>query len=85
MDLNARVYESHKQAAAPRYLGVPGYQPVVVMWVELAMIVAEEFREGNVPAGKDLEGVYRRAKAMLASQGRKVRVPSDSAGYQPRF
>lgn len=85
LDIDAKVYESHKQEAATTYLGVPGYQPVMVMWAELGMIVADEFREGNVPAGKDLDEVYRRAKAMLPSKVKKVRVRSDSAGYQHRF
>lgn len=58
-----------------------GFPSPTAVWEFLGVYGAT----GNVPAGKDLEGVYRRAKAMLASQGRKVRVPSDSAGYQPRF
>lgn len=85
LDVDAKVYESHKQEAAKTYLGVPGYQPVIGVWAELSLIVVDAFREGNVPAGKDLEGVYRRARAMLPPWVKKVRVRSDSAGYQHRF
>jgi hypothetical protein len=32
---------------------VKGYQPVVAVWAEGRVILATEFRDGNVPAGKD--------------------------------
>ena len=32
------------------YEGVRGYQPMVAVWAETELIVADEFRDGNVPA-----------------------------------
>jgi len=47
------VVESGKRSAFWAYTGVKGYQPVVAVWAEAHVILATEFRDGNVPAGKD--------------------------------
>jgi len=54
IDEDATVIESSKEEARPTYLGDRGYQPVVNYWAEKDMILADEFRDGNVPAGYDL-------------------------------
>lgn len=50
IDQDATIIESHKQAALYHYEGGRGYQPMVAVWAELDLAVADEFRDGNVPA-----------------------------------
>jgi len=81
IDLDAMVIESHKQGAYWTYLGEKGYQPVIAYWVEPDLIVADEFRDGNVPSGMDLLPVLKKAISALPPTVRLVRVRSDSAAY----
>ena len=50
IDQDATIIESHKAAALPHYEGGRGYQPMVAVWAEADLVVADEFRDGNVPA-----------------------------------
>lgn len=50
VDLDATIIESAKREAMRTYEGSTGYQPVVAMWAETGLILADEFRDGNVPA-----------------------------------
>lgn len=50
VDQDATIIESHKQNALPHYEGGRGYQPMVAVWAEADLVVADEFRDGNVPA-----------------------------------
>lgn len=50
VDQDATIIESHKQAAMSHYEGGRGYQPMVAVWAEADLVVADEFRDGNVPA-----------------------------------
>ena len=50
IDLDATVIESWKKQAQPTYQGGKGYQPVLASWAEMDLVVADEFRGGNVPA-----------------------------------
>jgi DDE family transposase len=50
IDQDATIIESHKRSALPHYEGGRGYQPMVAVWAELDLAVADEFRDGNVPA-----------------------------------
>jgi hypothetical protein len=81
IDLDATVIESQKQEAWMTYLGERGYQPVTAYWAEEDLIVADEFRDGNVPAGMDLLRVLQDAIAALPPTIRLVGVRSDSAAY----
>ena len=47
---DATIIESHKQAAYRHYEEGRGYQPMVAVWAEADLILADEFRDGNVPA-----------------------------------
>jgi len=81
IDLDATVIESHKQQAYWTYLDEKGYQPVIAYWAEQDMIVADQFRDGNVPAGMDLLALLKKAILTLPPTVRLVRVRSDSAAY----
>ena len=61
IDLDSTVIESWKQQALPTYQGGRGYQPMLALWAEMNLIVADEFRDGNVPALQEPLRVERRA------------------------
>lgn len=65
LDVDATVIESGKREAKSTYEGGAGYQPVLGLWAEMNVVVAEEFRDGNVPAQQALLPVTRRAFAAL--------------------
>ena len=81
IDLDASVIESHKREAYETYLGEKGYQPVIAYWAEEDLILADQFRDGNVPAGVGLLPVLKDAVSALPSSIRLIRVRSDSAAY----
>jgi hypothetical protein len=81
IDIDASVIESDKREALYTYLGYRGYQPVLAYWAEPDLIVADQFRDGNVPAGTGLRGVLQKALRALPSTVRLVRLRSDSAAY----
>ena len=57
LDLDATVIESWKREAKPTYEGGSGYQPMLALWAEMQVVVADEFRDGNVPAQQGLLAV----------------------------
>jgi hypothetical protein len=81
IDGDATVVESSKEEARPTYLGDSGYQPVVNYWAEKDLILADEFRDGNVPAAYDLLTSLLRSIEMLPSTVTEVRYRADSASY----
>jgi hypothetical protein len=50
VDQDATIIESHKQGALAHYQGGRGYQPMIAVWAEADLVLADEFRDGNVPA-----------------------------------
>ena len=80
IDLDATILESRKRAALPTYKGGKGYQPVVALWHELGVIVADEFRDGNVPAAVGNQHVIRQALAQVHGVA-QVYLRADSALY----
>lgn len=79
VDLDATVVESGKRAARRTYTGVRGYQPAVAVWAEARAVLATEFRDGNVPAGKDPLDCARLAFAELPAGVRLLAFRGDSA------
>jgi hypothetical protein len=53
IDQDATIIESHKEAALAHYEGGRGYQPMVAVWAEADLVVADQFRDGNVPAKQE--------------------------------
>ncbi len=82
VDLDATVIESWKREAKPTYEGCTGYQPMLALWAEMDLVVADEFRDGNVGAQVELLGVTQRALAALPEtvEGRYFR--GDAACYE---
>ena len=50
VDQDATIIESHKKAALYHYEGGRGYQPMVAIWAEADLVLADQWRDGNVPA-----------------------------------
>jgi hypothetical protein len=82
LDVDAHLVESSKRDALPTYAGFRGYQPLLVSWAETGLVLADEFRDGNVPAGVHIQELVDEAYASLPAGEWQVRVRSDSAGYQ---
>jgi hypothetical protein len=53
IDHDGTIIESHTRDAYVAYEETRGYQPLVAVWHEQDLIVADEFREGNVAGGED--------------------------------
>ena len=51
-------------------------------WAESLLVLADEFRQGNVPPSRDITRLVDEAYEMLPPGPWRVRVRSDSAGYQ---
>lgn len=81
IDIDATILASDKRAARATYQGTTGYQPVIALWAEQDVILADEFRDGNVPPQSGNLRVVQRAVAALPEGVGQVRVRSDSAGY----
>jgi len=83
LDVDAHLVETTKAEARYCYDGYKAYQPIEVAWAETGLVLAEEFREGNVPPSKDIKRLVDEAYAMLPPGEWQVRVRSDSAAYEP--
>jgi len=84
LDHDATIQESHKQEARPHYQGGRGYQPAAVYWVEQDVVVADEYRDGNVGAGMATLPLIRRAFASLPASVTRFFFRADSACYDER-
>lgn len=85
LDLDATLIESHKRDALPHYKGGRGYQPTAVLWAEQDLVVADQFRDGNVPAGMQTREVARQAVAALPAGVRERAFRGDSACYDEKL
>jgi len=85
LDMDATLIETNKSEALYCYKGFKSYQPLNTWWAEQELVVHTEFRDGNVPAGFDQLRVFKEALRCLPEGIKKVRVRSDTAGYQHDF
>jgi hypothetical protein len=82
LDMDATLVESEKAKALRCYEGYAAYQPINTWWAEQGLVVHTEFRDGNVPAGYEQKRVLEEALESLPKGVTKVRMRSDTAGYQ---
>jgi hypothetical protein len=82
LDVDATVIHCDKRAAKRSYDGNRGYQSVLALWAEQDVIVADEFRDGNVPAGSGNRRVVEKAIAALPGGIDKIYLRGDSALYE---
>jgi len=81
VDVDATVIESWKREAKLTYQGSSGYQPVLALWAEMDLALADEFRDGNVGAHVELLDVTKRALAALPETVTERYYRGDSACY----
>jgi hypothetical protein len=81
VDMDATIIESRKKEAKWHYDEGRGYQPEIAIWAEQDLVLADEFRDGNVPAAKDTLEVTKRAFAALPPSVTTRRFRGDSACY----
>jgi len=82
LDVDAQLIETSKSNAKYCYEGCKAFQPIEVSWAETMLVLADEFRDGNVPASKDTKRVVDDSYAMLPPGEWKVKIRSDSAAYE---
>jgi hypothetical protein len=82
IDQDATIIESHKQAALAHYEGGRGYQPMVAVWAEADLVVADEFRDGNVPARQAPLACAQMAFAALPETLQTRYFRGDSGGHE---
>jgi len=82
LDMDATLVSTNKIDALFSYKGYKAYQPLNTWWFEQGIILHTEFRDGNVPAGFEQLRVFKEALDCLPEEVKKVRLRSDTAGYQ---
>jgi len=82
IDQDATIIESHKAAAFRHYDEGRGYQPMVAVWAELDLVLADEFRDGNVPAKQAPLTCAQMAFAALPENIRQRHFRGDSACHE---
>lgn len=81
LDHDGTIIEAHKRDATVAYEGTRGFQPLVAVWAEQQLVVADEFRDGNVAGGDDPLSSVTRAFANLPPWVTERRFRADSAAY----
>jgi hypothetical protein len=84
LDHDATIQESHKREALFHYKGGRGYQPAVIYWAEQDLVLADEYRDGNVPAAMDNLRLIQRGFAALPATVTELFFRADSACYEDR-
>jgi hypothetical protein len=81
IDHDGTIIEAHKRDAKVAYEGTRGFQPLVAVWAEQQLVVADEFRDGNVAGGEDPLTSVQRAFANLPPWVTERCFRADSAAY----
>jgi len=82
VDQDATIIESHKEHALAHYEGGRGYQPMVAVWAEADLVLADEFRDGNVPALQEPLTCAKLAFAALPENIQQRYFRGDSACHE---
>lgn len=82
LDLDATLVSTNKKESRFCYKDFKAYQPLNVYWAEQELLLFTEFRDGNVPAGFEIQRVLQEALELLPEGVKQVRLRSDSAAYQ---
>jgi hypothetical protein len=82
VDQDATIIESHKRTALPHYDGGRGYQPMVAIWAEADLALADEWRDGNVAASQEPLRCAQMAFAALPGSVKQRYFRGDSACHE---
>ena len=85
LDTDATLIATNKEESFYSYKSCKSYQPFNTWWAEQGIMLHTEFRDGNVPAGFEQLRVVKKALELLPAGIKKVRLRSDTAGYQHNF
>src|SRR5271170_344324 len=67
------------------YKGGRGYQPSAIYWAELDVVLADEYRDGNVPAAMNNLPLIQRGFAALPPSVTALYFRADSACYETKI
>jgi hypothetical protein len=81
LDVDATLVEAHKEGALMAYEGTVGYQPQMAYWAEAGVWVADEFRDGNVPAALGAKDFLEHTFGALPPGLTERRLRADTALY----
>jgi len=81
LDVDTQLIETNRVEARYCYEGYKADQAMKVCWAETLMVLADEYRDGNVFPGKDIVRMVDGAFDMLPPREWRVKVRSDSAAY----
>lgn len=82
LDHDASIIDSTKKEAFFHYKGGRGYQPSYVVWAETDLIIGDEFRDGNVPAGMCNLPLIQQSFERLPDTVKERYFRADSACYE---
>lgn len=82
LDNDATVIEAEKEEAQWTYKKEKGYQPLLGFLFELGLIIGDEFRDGNIPAGAGALEFLKYCVSLVPAGKRVSYYRSDSAAYQ---
>jgi hypothetical protein len=81
LDVDTQFVETFKADAKYCYEHYKAFQAMKVVWAENMLILNDEFREGNVSPGKDIQRMIEESIRMLPQDDWEIRIRSDSAAY----
>jgi len=82
VDQDATIIESRKREALGTYQGERGYQPMLAVWAETDLLLADQFRDGNVPPMQEPLPVAQAAFAALPATVREFYYRGDAACHE---
>ena len=82
VDQDATIIECHKRAAHAHYEGGRGYQPMLAVWAEADLVLADQWRDGNVPANQAPLECARMAFEALPGSVKQRYFRGDSACHE---
>ena len=80
VDIDTTIAHSNNREAQFTYDKEKGYQPMLAYCPELSLVIAHEFRDGNVSPAEGYDRLFKRCQEMFPDVSWTVR--SDAAGYQ---
>ena len=85
VDQDSTIIESRKQQALFSYEGSRGYQPMLAVWAETELVLADEFRDGNVPAIQNPLAIAQAAFQALPETVEEYYYRGDSACHEHKL
>jgi len=82
LDVDATIIETEKEGALWSYQKEKGYQPMLGFLFEAGVILNDEFRDGNVPAGAGAVEFLKQCQQAMPGGKRIAYYRADSASYQ---